>query len=516
MNGPIWISDQGDCFYRNPILYSDYSDPDVIRVGNAYYMVASSFSNAPAVPLLCSQDLVNWRIVNYVAERLPSERYVRPQRGSGAWAPSIRHYGNLFYVFVPFPDEGIAVYTARDPLGKWSDAHFVIRSRGWIDPCPFLDDDGSFYMVNAFAKSRIGFKSVLYLSRLREGENGLWADTDSGGVIFDGHETQPTVEGPKLYKRGDYYYIFAPAGGVKNGWQTVLRSKKITGPYEERVVLRQGSTAVNGPHQGAWVDTPSGEDWFIHFQDAGAVGRAVHLQPMRWEDGWPVIGENADPNGCGEPVMRYRKPDTGVSCEPCAPQSSDAFEGDSLGLQWQWNANFSRDWYRFGGGLLLKALPSGEARICDLPNLLLQKIPAPEFLLTVRLNLSSLGEGCCGGVVSLGGLCDSLIAVRSGGGLTLERRKCLVNGGKEETTPLCRLVSEEIYIRLRLERGERLYWEYCSDGENYVPAEGSSEALPGAWVGLKIGLAAFSRNGGSGELRARSFVFEPLEKGGKK
>lgn len=508
----VWNADLGDGRYRNPILNSDWSDPDVIRVGSDYYMVASSFCSAPAVPLLHSRDLVNWELINYVARRLPSERYDFPRHGSGAWAPSIRYHGGVYYVFVPYPDEGIAVYTSHDPYGEWSDARFVIWARGWIDPCPFWDDDGSVYMVNAFAKSRIGFKSVLYLSRLREGEDGLWADTDSGGVIFDGHKTQPTIEGPKLYKRGGYYYIFAPAGGVKNGWQTVLRAENIYGPYEERVVLKQGSTAVNGPHQGAWVDTPSKEDWFIHFQDAGAVGRVVHLQPMRWENGWPVIGENTDQNGCGEPVRVHRKPDTGGSCSPCKPDLCDSFCGPNLGLQWQWNANFSEGSYRFCDGLLLKAMPSKGARICDLPNLILRRWPAPEFCLTVELGFELLEDGGCGGVVSLGGLCDSLIVRRSGKELILERRSCDLNGGVETVRAICSLESEEISIRMNVFNGKTIFWEYGC-GSDFLPVKEPSAALPGKWIGVRVGLTAYSPGGSaSGEMRVRYFGFDPANR----
>ena len=396
----MWIADQGDGTYRNPILYTDYSDPDVIRVGQDYYMVASSFSNVPAVPLLHSRDLVNWKVVNYVIDRLPFARYDAPRHGCGAWAPAIRYHEREYYVFVPFPDEGIAVYTARDPLGSWSGPQFVIRNAGWIDPCPFWDEDGTLYLVNAFAKSRIGFKSALYLCPLRDEGKGLTAVTDEGGFVYDGHRTQPTIEGPKLYKRNGYYYIFAPAGGVKTGWQTVLRSRNIMGPYEERIVLHQGLTAVNGPHQGAWVDTPQGEDWFLHFQDVGSAGRIIHLQPMRWVEDWPVIGADPDGDGCGEPVPGWKKPGADKDYPADAPEDSDFFRGTRLGLQWQWNANYQATWYSLAeGGLTLYSIPGEGRHIYDLPNLLLQKWPAPAFLVTARLRLDGLKEGDCCGMV---------------------------------------------------------------------------------------------------------------------
>ena len=118
---------------------------------------------------------------------------------------------------------------------------------------------------------------------------------DDGIMVFDGHENHPTIEGPKFYKRNGYYYIFAPGGGVQYGWQTVLRSRDICGPYEDRVVLHEGKTGINGPHQGAWVELENGESWFYHFQDRMAYGRIVHMQPMKWIEDWPVIG--SDPDG---------------------------------------------------------------------------------------------------------------------------------------------------------------------------------------------------------------------------
>src|SRR5690606_4565837 len=152
----------------------------------------------------------------------------------------------------------------------------------------------------AYAGSRAAVKSILAINKMNpEGTKVL----DKGTVVFDGHDAHPTVEGPKFYKRNGYYYIFAPAGGVATGWQLILRSKDIYGPYEEKVVLEQGSTQVNGPHQGGWVDTADGTDWFVHFQDVDAYGRIAHLQPVEWKNDWPLMGKDLDGNGIGEPVQ---------------------------------------------------------------------------------------------------------------------------------------------------------------------------------------------------------------------
>lgn len=506
----MWIADNGDGTYRNPILYTDYSDPDAIRVGGDYFMVASSFCNSPAVPLLHSKDLVNWKVINYVVDRLPFPYYDQPMHGCGAWAPSIRFHDGTYYVFIPMPDEGIFMCKTTDPWGKWSEPAYVRKVVGWIDPCPFWDDDGKAYMVTAFARSRIGFKSMLYLSPIEPDCSGV---LDDGKFIYDGHETQPTIEGPKLYKRNGYYYIFAPAGGVKPGWQTVLRSKTIYGPYEERIVLHQGSTPVNGPHQGAWVDTPSGEDWFLHFQDVGNAGRIIHLQPMRWVDDWPVIGVNEE-DGCGEPVLRYQKPDTGAVCPVDAPEDSDFFEGGKLGLQWQWNANYREEWYRLGDGrLTLYAQPVDvDRQLCDVSNLLLQKWPAPEFEITTCLHLEGLAEGDVAGMVSLGGCYTALAVKRQAGGFSLQQRTGNWTMADEVREELEGWQQERIWLRMRVERSEDISFAVSADGEKYRSVGRTTKATPGRWVGVKAGLFVLNETGvHGGSVAADFFVYTKLE-----
>ncbi len=506
----MWIADNGDGTYRNPILYTDYSDPDAIRVGGDYFMVASSFCNSPAVPLLHSKDLVNWKVINYVVDRLPFPYYDQPMHGCGAWAPSIRFHDGTYYVFIPMPDEGIFMCKTTDPWGKWSEPAYVRKVVGWIDPCPFWDDDGKAYMVTAFARSRIGFKSMLYLSPIEPDCSGV---LDDGKFIYDGHETQPTIEGPKLYKRNGYYYIFAPAGGVKPGWQTVLRSKTIYGPYEERIVLHQGSTPVNGPHQGAWVDTPSGEDWFLHFQDVGNAGRIIHLQPMRWVDDWPVIGVNEE-DGCGEPVLRYQKPDTGAVCPMDAPEDSDFFEGGKLGLQWQWNANYREEWYRLGDGrLTLYAQPVDvDRQLCDVSSLLLQKWPAPEFEITTCLHLEGLVEGDVAGMVSLGGCYTALAVKRQAGGFSLQQRTGNWTMADEVREELEGWQQEQIWLKMRVERSEDISFAVSADGEKYRSVGRTTKATPGRWVGVKAGLFVLNETGvHGGSVAADFFVYTKLE-----
>lgn len=376
--------------YENPILKGDYADPDVIRVGSDYYMIASSFTYFPGIPVLHSRDLVHWRLIGHVAPSLPLPGYDRPRHKRGLWAPSLRHHGGLFYVYVCTPDEGLFAYTAENPAGPWT-IHHVKDVTGWIDPCPLWDDDGQAYLLHAFAGSRAGIKSILYLHRMRP--DGL-AILDSGRMVFDGGDAHETTEGPKLYKRDGLYYILAPAGGVTTGWQLALRAADIQGPYAVQKVLEQGDTPVNGPHQGGLVDTPSGQSWFLHFQDVGVYGRIPHLQPVAWVDGWPVMGDG------GKPVLTHEAPDTGAVDDGVIP-TSDRFGGTAPGLQWQWQANPNPAWWTMRApGLRLHALQA--PTLFEAGQFLSQLMQSFAFTFDVRLTLCPDQPGDRAGVAMMG------------------------------------------------------------------------------------------------------------------
>ena len=531
--GSVWNADLGNGNYRNPVLYADYSDPDAIRVGDDYFMVASSFCNAPGLPLLHSRDLVNWKVVNYVIDVIPDERYQVPVHGCGVWAPSIRYHEGTYFVCFPMPDEGIYMCTATDPFGKWSKPVNIRPGAGWIDPCPFWDEDGKAYLVAGVAKSRIGYKSVLHMVEMQPDGMGLIGEEVK---IFDGNENdQVTIEGPKMYKRNGWYYVFAPAGGVKTGWQTVLRSKNVFGPYEYKVVMRQGDSPVNGPHQGAWVDTVTGEDWFLHFQDVYAAGRITHLQPMRWQDDWPIIGIAKEGNDYGEPVMEYRKPDVGKGTDViCEPETSDDFTAGKLGLQWQWNANPKKEWYALtGSGMKLNAV-NKETVYGDMPNLLLQKWPAPEFSCVTKMDLSNLTDGEEAGVVSMG-MDYALLTFRKKGEqlfpvfVTGEQKygKILPDRTEEKESGLSPLPvgqAKEIYVKYTVKRTgtqdlndrekgfplELVTMEYAAGDGSYQKA-GEAEAVPGRWVGVKNGVfCASAEKGSSGYALINSVTYEAL------
>lgn len=509
----VWVADNGNGTYTNPVLNADYSDPDAIRVGNDFYMTASSFDAVPGLPILHSKDLVNWTLIGHALHRQPPvDHFSKPQHGNGVWAPAIRYHNKEFYIYYPDPDFGIYLIKAKDIRGPWSEPVLVEGGKGLIDPCPLWDDDGKVYLVHAFAGSRAGIKSVIVIKKMNtEGTRTV----DAGVLVYDGHEKDPTIEGPKLYKRNGYYYIMAPAGGVSTGWQLVLRSKNIYGPYERKVVMQQGATPVNGPHQGAWVNTPAGEDWFLHFQDKDAYGRVVHLQPMQWKNDWPVIGTDKDDDGTGEPVLQYKKP--AVPVQPImTPQESDDFNANTVGLQWQWQANPKAQWSFCTGThlrLYSQAFTDTVRNLWDLPNILLQKFPAESFTATIKLGFKPRLEGERTGLIVMGSDYAGLLVQKKSDGIYLLAVTCTQadKGKPEKETLLTRLGSTDVWLRATVKPGAVVAFSYSTDGTAYQPVEGSFTAKPGRWIGAKLGIFC-QRNINTNDAGYADFDFFTIDK----
>jgi beta-xylosidase len=495
----VWVPDLGNGVYKNPVLYADYSDPDVVRVGGDYYLTSSSFSSVPGLQILHSKDLVNWSIIGAALPvQLPRARYDQAQPGNGVWAPALRFHKGEFYLYYPDPDLGIFVVKAKNPAGPWSAPMCVKAAKGWIDPCPFWDEDGRAYLVHAFAGSRAGIKSVIHVSEMAPDGLSLLGEDK---LVFDGHKDHPTIEGPKFYKRHGYYYIFAPGGGVPTGWQVALRSKSVFGPYEDKIVMAQGKSKTNGPHQGAWVDTPDGkEDWFVHFQDQEAYGRVVHLQPMTWQNDWPVIGLDPDGDGTGEPVQTYRKPAVPGKTALATPATSDEFSGKTLGLQWQWQANPQPTWYSLTtapGHVRLAATPrpADYQNFWQVPSLLVQKLPAESFTAITKLSFVPKAEGEKAGLVMMGLDYAYLAATYQNGKLELAQVVCQKadKGGTEAAAaPVIIPSGQPLYLRVAVRPGAKCQFSYSLDGQQFTPLGGEFTAREGKWVGAKMGVFCLS------------------------
>ena len=486
----VWVADNGDGTYKNPILNADYSDPDAIRVGNDYYLVASSIDAVPGLPILHSKDLVNWTIIGHALKRQPPyEHFSQTQHGNGVWAPSIRYHNNLFYIFYPDPDFGIYVITAKTITGDWSDPVLIEAGKGLIDPCPLWDDNGKVYLIHAYAGSRAGIKNILVI---KEMNSTATKTIDAGRLVYDSHGIETTVEGPKLYKRNGFYYIFAPAGGVPTGWQIVLRSRNIYGPYERKVVLHQGSTNINGPHQGAWVTTQKGEDWFLHFQDRGAYGRVVHLQPMSWKNDWPLMGVNIDKDGIGEPVLHFKKPDVGAVYGKTSPQESDEFDQQQLGLQWQWQANPQQNWsYLYQGALRMfsQKIADSVKNYWSVPSVLLQKFPAEKFKATTKITFHPNLNNEKIGLIIMGMDYAYISLTKKQYGIYVSYTVCTNanKDNKEQEQIITKLNGNSVFFTVEVKEGAVCNFSYSEDNKNFILIDGSFIAKAGRWIGAKLG-----------------------------
>lgn len=509
----VWVSDEGNGMYRNPVLHADYSDPDVCAVGEDYFLTASSFNCTPGLPILHSKDLVNWKIVNYALKKVePVEYYNEPRHGKGVWAPSIRFHEGMYYIYWGDPDFGIFMVKTRDPYGEWDAPVLVKAGKGMIDPCPLWDDDGRVYLAHAWAGSRAKFNSVLTVCELNKEGTKVISDPV---LVFDGNDgVNHTIEGAKFYKRNGFYYLFAPAGGVVSGWQLVMRSKNVYGPYEPRIVMAQGKTDINGPHQGGWVDTPAGESWFLHFQDKGAYGRVLHLNPMKWVNDWPVIGVDRDGDGCGDPVSRYRKPKTDKTYPIETPVESDEFDTRKLGLQWEWHANY-QDVFGFTTNMGYARIYGHELsshfkNFWEVPNLLMQKFPAEEFTATAKLKVSAKDDGQLSGLIVMGWDYSWIGVEKQGEKFLLKQAICkdAEQGNLEQVSTLAVLepskkfeaglfpnFEREICIRVRVGKEAYCRFSYSLDGKKFTEAGTLFKARQGKWIGAKVGMFSVTPHG---------------------
>lgn len=530
-----WNPNLKNGMYRNPVIDADYSDPDVCRVGNDYYMTSSSFACFPGLQVLHSTDLVNWEIIGAALTddypMLPEYQgsdldwHKKIQHGNYVWAPSIRYHDGWFYIYCGDPDQGLFMTKTQDPAGQWEPLVWVMKGKGLIDCCPLWDEDGKAYLSHGCAGSRAGTKSVLFVAPMSPDGTHIIGPSR---IVYDGHEDQPTIEGTKFYKRNGYYYIMSPAGGVKYGWQVELRSKNPFGPYEEYVGLAQGKNKrVNGPHQGAWVDTQNGEDWFLHFQDKHAYGRVVHLQPAKWVNDWLVIGDDKDGDGCGDPVDQWKKPNLPSSGE-FQPNESDEFDSIDLGKQWQFEGPYSYYWYFCDANnsrLRLYGVqqPEGFKNLSDLQNSLLQKFPTENFTATARVrfipNPGYKNKGEEGGLLLKGQDYAAIKFITTSDGCKLRYVTCLdaMKGKAEQTVwetnvelkeqekpytvkyavddvPQPRPATDWYYLRVKVHsegmanqiKGKAQFY-YSLDGKKYEKLGEEFVVKEGRWIGAKLG-----------------------------
>ena len=488
--------DQGNGTYMNPVLNADYSDPDVIRVGQKYYMVASDF-HFLGMQLLVSDDLVNWTVLTQLYSRfdLPGWDDNRHYSG-GSWAPSIRYHDGRFWVYFCTPDEGLFMTSAKHPEGPWEPLCQVKNIAKWEDPCPVWDDKGNAYL----GRSAHGAGPIILHRMSNDGRQLL----DDGVTIYTG----PVAEGTKFLHKDGWYYLIIPEGGVGEGWQTVLRSKNLYGPYERKVVLEQGPTAINGPHQGALVDTPDGEWWFFHFQERSPMGRVVHLQPVHWEDGWPLMGVDMDGNGVGNPVTSWQVPKMYKTLKPHVPQTSDNFNSTTLSPQWQFCHNPHNDYWSLtdrSGSLTIMAQRSSNLMMAH--NILTQKIMGWKGLISVMIDVSELKDAYAG-LTSMG---QSFYAI----GVTNRKgRLCLYqdNGFRMSYFEDIPINADSVCLGLEYDAlTNKFQFMAGTDRDSLKPIGKEFRQSNGFWKGTRVGLFCYNVNADGGKAHFDDFVY-PIQR----
>jgi beta-xylosidase len=498
--------DQGDGSFKNPVMWADYNNLDVITAGGEFYMVAASH-HFMGMPILHSKDMVNWTLLTRLYRRLNLDpRYDQPGQAyqHGTWAPAIRSHEGRFWVYVNTPVEGLIMTSAADAAGPWDPWTVVMPVAGWEDPCPYWDDvdnaggDGPNGRRAYLVRSQLGAGPIIVQQMSWDGKRLLGTATTVA--------TGPTLEGPKMHKRSGNYYIFAPEGGIDNGYQVVLRSRNILGPYEKKTILERGSTATNGPHQGSWIDLPSGQSWFYHFQQNAGWGRVAHLQPAQWgADDWPQVGVDLDGNGIGEPVAQPRKPNVGATFPLAVPQSSDEFDSGALGVQWLWNHNpDDTKWSLTArpGWLRLSARPlaaqSGvngadggavrfvEDSIVFAYNTVVQLAMGRVASAVTKLDTTGIVDGQRVGITLFGQTYGWIGVVRGGGQITV---RTSMNG---TSTAGPALTATAVFLKASISAASQISFAYSTDGVAFT-ALGGAQTVGRTWFeGIKFGLFTYN------------------------
>lgn len=460
----VWSPDNGDGTFTNPIMWGDWPDPDVIRVGDDFYFVSTSMHYVPGAPVAKSKDLVNWEMAGYAVDRYDEDPRYDMKGGelylNGTWATSIRHHNGKFYVAFCTPygwgtEKGhFSVCEAERVEGPWTRTIFP---EYLYDPGLLFDDDGKVYVVHGQHK--------LYVTELNadvksvkkqpvEVWNKSFKDSQTFGNAFG-------MEGSHAYKINGMYYITGPAGGTK-GWQVCLRSTNIYGPYEHKVIFQDDSSYPdNGPHQGGMVQLKNGDWWFIIMQDRGPIGRVPLLIPVKWEDGWPMLGVG------GKDLITYNKPDVGKNYPLRAPATTDEFKVKRLGLQWQWNHNPDNAKWSLTerpGYMRLKA--SLAKNLKSARNTLTQRVQGANSEATVEMDITHLKDGNVAGF----GIFEfpyAYVAVRQEGGI---RKIEMCNDGKVIEVPVENFTHDKLWIRARaMDREFTARFYYSTDGKNFCP-----------------------------------------------
>jgi beta-xylosidase len=488
-----WTADNGNGTFTNPLFYDEFSDPDILRVGDDYYLAGTTMHTVPGLVILHSKDLVNWENISYCFDQFdfPEDRFSLKNHqeiyGQGIWAPCIRYANGQFYVFSNVNGKGLQCYTAKDIKGPWE--HHNMQGNIY-DLGVLFDDDGKIYAIHKYGE--------VHCTELKPDMSGPVEGSDR--VIIP--EGNGVGEGHHMYKINGMYYLIS-TDYSPNGRTLCSRSKSIWGPYETRVIqadetygyhgvgrttvprgtkYRIGedgtkfgvspaspdATGCDNAHQGGIVQFNDGSWWALLMQDFHSIGRTVCLMPITWEDGWPMIGLKGNlgraPRTWFKPGTAMGKYGIGQQAEtPRAPYDrNENFDGKQLGRVWQWNHNpDNKMWSLKSGRLRLNTMPSEQLMWAR--NTLTQRVIGPKSVATVELYVKGMKDGDVAGLGNINVPCSWIGIVKDGNALTLRSFEQMTN----DTIDMP-LTSNKIWLRCIGDYdNDQMQYAYSTDGVNF-------------------------------------------------
>ena len=483
-----WTADNGNGTFTNPLFYDEFSDPDILRVGDDYYLAGTTMHTVPGLVILHSKDLVNWENISYCFDRFDfdddafSLKNHKEIYGQGVWAPAIRYANGQFYVFTNINGKGLQCYTSKDIHGPWK--HHNMQGRIY-DLSVLFDDDGKIYAIHGYGEVKCTELKTDMSGPIDETERTIIPE---GNAVGEGHH---------MYKIGGMYYLIS-TDYRPNGRTLCSRSKSIWGPYETITItadetfgyhaapltqVPQGeqyrighdgtkfgipevdkdATACTNIHQGGIVEDQSGQWWALLMMDFHSIGRTVTLAPITWKDGWPMLGLEGN---LGRAPRTWLKPNINAGVQPHAPyERSENFNGKTLGRVWQWNHNPDDNlWGLKNGRLRLQSMPAEQLMWAR--NTLTQRVIGPKSIVTVELFTKRMEDGDVAGLGNINVPCSWIGIVKDGKTLTLRCFEQATNDTIEVKSG--EMKSEKLWLRMVGDYDKDCaHYEYSFDGLQY-------------------------------------------------
>ena len=494
-----WTADNGNGTYTNPLFYDEFSDPDILRVGDDYYLAGTTMHSVPGLVILHSRDLVNWENISYCFDRFdfPDDAFALRNHqeiyGQGIWAPCIRYNNGQFYIYSNINGKGLQCYTAKDIRGPWK--HQNMQGRIY-DLSVLFDDDGKIYAIHGYGE--------VHCTELKPDMSGPMEETDR--IIIP--EGSGVGEGHHMYKINGMYYLIS-TDYLPNGRTLCSRSKNIWGPYETRVItadetfgyhaapltqVPQGeqyrighdgtqfgipavdkdATACSNIHQGGIVQDQNGQWWALLMMDFHSIGRTTTLAPITWKDGWPMLGLEGN---LGRAPRTWFKPNVGVSPSPAQEEvvphapyvRSDDFNGKTLGRVWQWNHNpDDSKWSLKNGRLRIQAQPAEQLMWAR--NTLTQRVIGPKSIATVELYTKGMKDGDICGLGNINVPCSWIGIMKDNHTGTLLLRSFSQYAADPTLAPaIVPVTTEKIWLRCIGDYdNDKMQYAYSTDGETFL------------------------------------------------